>query len=583
MNTIDSRNRNKLACRISAALGVLFLCQVSPAQVTIQVISRPKLEVVVQCARPGADCVVQGSLQDDMGLPIPNQELLAAVESPETPDESLGSRLRPCTEYENVEHTNTNQATVTRTNDSGKFCLRAVAGALPADAKVSVKYPGGTGYEPAFADIALSQGGPSASLNVLTASDKIAVESASVTIAVQLSAPGRVVAGQPISLLLADQSSRETKNKETILATATTDADGIARFAVTGARFGTPGPALLIARYAGSPDVPTASASWPTMRTCKVEVQTHVQSDTTEVGDFVEITSTATTACNATPEGSIDFFVDRNVQVTLPLKRGRATWKLSTFRFAPGDIAIGSRYAATSAAWTAHGISYATLHLQPISGRRRAFWLGSGCLVLAWFAVRWHRGYARPKALPKRTTVLPQSLEVEPSRSPESGWTGIVIDSHTGTSIADATVSVVTPGFAGKHTEIAVKSSDNGAFQLEHRELLPRAQLVVQAPRYLQAQWAMPSAGRLVIRLETRRRAIVRTFVRWAGKLPSAQDPEPTPAQVAQSARKQSNSEVHAWASRVEVAAFGPDEPQARDEALLSPPEQASASPKQSQ
>lgn len=568
-------NWRKRAFPIALALGTLVSRRFCLAEVTIQVVSRPKLTAYAKCS--GVECRVQGSLEDDLGLPLSGQALTAAIEDPTT--ERTGSRpsLKPCEQSVNPEPNDRTQDAVTRTDESGKFCFFAEAGTLSAEASVSIKFAGAGGYESVGFVVKLADSGSPTVLNVLNASNRIAIEAGLVTIAVQLSAKERQVAEQSISLLILDPALRETQNQEKILATAKTDADGIVHFAVAGARFGAPGPAELSARFTGTRDMSAAFVTWPVMKACTVHLRTTVESSDPEVGDLADITALVTSACGTVTEGSVEFFIDRAAQVALPVKQGRASWRLSTFQFRPGDISIGSRYVAASAAWSSDISSTTTLHLKPVSGKRRALWLASGCLILIWFAFRWRRGDSNRKSGSRQpaTPMRPQSLEVEPSSSPEFGWVGVVIDSHTGKPIAEAAVAIVTPGFSGTRTELDVKSSAKGEFTLPHRDLPPRSLLVVTAPRYLRAQWSMPSAGKLVVRLETRRRAIIRAFLQWAHKTHSPSSLEPTPAEIARHARQQSRAAIDEWATKVEVAAFGPDDPSPSDEELTSPPEDA--------
>ncbi len=134
--------------------------------------------------------------------------------------------------------------------------------------------------------VKLADSGSPTALNVLTASNRLAIEAASVTITVQLSAKERQVAEQSISLSILDQALRETQNQEKVLTTAKTDADGIVHFAVAGARFGTPGPAELTARFTGTRDMAAAFVTWPIVKACTVRLRTAVESSDAEVGDF---------------------------------------------------------------------------------------------------------------------------------------------------------------------------------------------------------------------------------------------------------------------------------------------------------
>ena len=365
-----------------------------------------------------------------------------------------------------------------------------------------------------------------------------------------------------------------------------TNTAGVAQYAIPGDRFGTPGLARLVARYAGSQNLASVSASWPVMRTCHVQVQTRIETTYAEVGDLAGIRALATSACGAVPDGSIEFLVDGSSQVTLPLKQGEAYWQLSTFQFAPGNVSIAARYVAASSAWVGDETSSTKLQVRPMSSGRRALWLTSGFLIVVYFAFQWSRTnpHKYPLSRVSSAALEPQSLDVEPSSNKDFGWIGIVIDSHTGTPIAAATVSVQMPGFSATRVILTTETTAEGSFALPHADSTQLALLVVQSPRYLRAQWAMPMPGKLVVRLETRRRAIVRSFVTWADKTrhDKANWPEPTPAQIAQSARDHALSHINTWANRVETAAFGPEDPASHDDELLSPPDAGSFGAKHS-
>ncbi len=455
-----------------------------------------------------------------------------------------------------------------------------------SNAKIKISYPGGVGYEAAEVQVLLTRTDAPSTMKVRESPDRIALESASVVISVELVALGHAAISQPITLAMEESAFRGPQPKKNLIATARTDASGVARFDIPGRRFGTPGMAQLVANFEGSKELPPATVSWPIMRTCRVNVETRIDASKVAVGDFANVLAIATTTCGSLPEGSIEFFLDRNAQVTLPLVHGRSNWQLSTFQFAPGEFSIGARYVAASAAWSGSETAWAQLRVLPVSGERRAVWLASGILVLAWFALRWRRSdnIKVPRTRDMPVTPRPQSLDVVPSSNPHSGWVGIVIDSHTGVPIAGAVVSIEQPGFSETRVLLRAETATDGSFSLPHADSPLRATLVVVVAKYLRAEWSMPRPGNLVVRLETRRRAIVRSFVSWAdrSRQDAATSSEPTPAEVAYAARRQAQAHIDNWANKVETAAFGPDEPSSTDEELLISPDDRSIGTKRS-
>ncbi len=581
-------NRKELLRGIQAVstFAICYGIHICHAAVTIQVLSRPRLSATAQCMSSGIECLIKGTIVDDLGFPLSNQAVHAILPA-EMLSPGVGGVLNPCEAFGTAASLQPTQAAATQTNEMGEFCFRYEMSAPLNDAKVKINFAGGIGYEPAEYQVSLTRVDSPSTLKVHESPDRIALESATVAISVELAASGRAAALQPITLALEESAFREPQSKKTLMATARTDASGIAQFAIPGRQFGTPGMAQLVASFEGSKELPPATVAWPIMRTCRVNVETRIEAGSVVVGDFANVLAVATTACGSSPEGSIEFFLDRNSQVTLPLIHGQANWQLSTFQFAPGEFSIGSRYVAASSAWSGNDISMAKLRVMPISGGRRAVWLASGILVSAWFVLRWRRSdkIKVPRVQGTPTIPRPQSLDVVPSSNPKSGWLGIVIDSHTGTPIAGALVSIEQPGFSETQVLCRAEATRDGSFTLPHIESSLRATLVVNAAKYSRAEWAMPKPGNLVVRLETRRRAIVRSFVSWADK--SRQEAttgsEPTPAEVALAAQRQSLLHINSWANKVETAAFGPDEPSTRDDQLLIPPDATTIGAKQSQ
>ncbi len=109
----------KRAVPAALALGALVSTRVCLADVTIQVVSRPRLTAFAKCE--GVECRIQGSLEDDLGLPLSGQALAGAIEDPSA--ERTGSRpsLKPCEQSVKSEPNDRTQGAVTRTNESGQF------------------------------------------------------------------------------------------------------------------------------------------------------------------------------------------------------------------------------------------------------------------------------------------------------------------------------------------------------------------------------------------------------------------------------------------------------------------------------
>jgi hypothetical protein len=565
----------------AAAVAIGLVSHAGRAQVTVHVVAQSRITASLSCRTEDADCLIQGSLEDELGNPLSNQDLRFLLELPSVP--AARPSLKPCDDSASAQ--DTNPSATSRTNDAGKFCIRVHEGTLAADGNISISFGGGNGYDAARAQVSLNSAQPTPALTVLESPTRFALDTGPSSVVVQMSAQGRSTGALPISLELLETAFRDGKTQEKAIATANTDSAGVARFSVSRESLDKPGTAQLRARFAGTSTLRPAFVVWSILRTCRVELQPQLEQPSAQVGDSVALDIAANSGCGLVSEGSVEVSLNRTPQAALPLKAGRVRWRISTFERSPGEYSISVRYLPSSAGFVAQAPQTLVLRLTPTSGQRRALWLVSAGLIFLWFAWRWIGGYARRRIAEKLAPNdrKPQSLEVEPSTTPEFGWVGALFDSHTSAPIEGGTVSVLIPSFEHVRTELDVTTRSDGSFQVSHRSLPAQAKLSVAAQGYVKAEWPMPRPGKLIVRLETRRRATLRAFVQLADKLlpRSSTFAEPTPAQVRAMAEERSLAELGKWAGEVEVTAFGPDESVARDDTVLSPPENVALVTKQ--
>ena len=204
---------NRMLRELSIALGVFVSSRVCSAQVTIQVLSRPRLNTSVQCLHSGTECLIKGSLVDDLGSPLPNQRVQGLLELQGNQTSAVSARLDSCDEFGGSSAAQPQQAATIQTDDAGKYCFRVEAGGSAPKASVSINYQGKLGYESTMSRVSLVPGDAAASLKVLESPDRIALESPSVAISIELSAPGQETAGLPVSLGLEESAFRGKKAK----------------------------------------------------------------------------------------------------------------------------------------------------------------------------------------------------------------------------------------------------------------------------------------------------------------------------------------------------------------------------------
>jgi hypothetical protein len=360
-----------------------------------------------------------------------------------------------------------------------------------------------------------------------------------------------------------------------MLATATTDANGQARFDVPAGKLGAPGRGELRVAFAGNA---TAGAA---LHTAPIERRTHVDVATPDARegrlppglpeDGVDVRVTATLrcaklGCPGAPTGTIEVRVgdDETISGAGSLEGGEAQ---AVARFAsqaePAQLHV--RY-VPDAPWLQPGNELSLLQpVRPPSPLRKVPLLLAGLAALAWLVL------AR---LPPRKTTAARASRAPASHGgrPEAGvelvragpaaqgWTGRLHDAHDGWAIAAARVAVERRGFERIEVLAETRTDAAGAFGLllpQGVGPLPGDELVCEGPLHGQLRRPLPEAGELDVALVLRKRALLDRLVGWARRrgLPYDARPEPTPGHVRRAAGGEFT--VARWADAVERAAFG--------------------------
>ena len=208
----------------------------------------------------------------------------------------------------------------------------------------------------------------------------------------------------------------------------------------------------------------------------------------------------------------------------------------------------------------------------------RSLWLLAGFLVLvAWLAIG--RAPQRRQAADAKRAVTPRTPAVPTPRaevlvteeSTGTVWNGSVHDAHEHTPVAHAQVTLVRPGFAGRHVLLETRTDADGHFVLDGHVRQPGDRLVIDAPFHRTLDAEAPAFGAVAITTISRRRGLLYDFARWAQNRPWAHSlrRKPTPLDAA------TREEAHAaWASRVDAVVFGPEQVDAAREASARVPDQ---------
>ncbi|MDX2051119.1 MAG: hypothetical protein SFV15_01930 [Polyangiaceae bacterium] len=191
-------------------------------------------------------------------------------------------------------------------------------------------------------------------------------------------------------------------------------------------------------------------------------------------------------------------------------------------------------------------------------------WLLGALLASGWILTAWWRPKGRRHELspPGPTTEQPAGpgLEFVRPLAKDEGWHGRVIDAHSGAALSNVCLTLRTPSFGTTGTLATTNSNGEGYFSLAPVEGIQPLSLVVTAAWHSTLVQELPTNGELLVRLISRRRALLDGLVLWAQRRgrPWNRPGDPTPGYVGRIAERHLSPDVVAWAEAVEAAAFGP-------------------------
>jgi hypothetical protein len=347
-----------------------------------------------------------------------------------------------------------------------------------------------------------------------------------------------------------------------IVAQTMTRGDGKARFDVPSSALADPGDGELRAEFAGDPQLAPSRVSTSVTRTAKVVLEgpERVKGDP-DAGIPLEVS--VTTGRGAVDGGVVEATADGKPIGVAAVEGGRAKLVLSFPGGIERRVPVSVVY-SPSAPYFQRGapLSLEVLATGPHPARQIGLAL-LGAALVAWIVVKWRRSpktESRDSAVPPPPSGRPEILVLE-RPSGLRGWKGQVADAHDGYPIPQAELSVVTIGFDRKHVVASTRTEADGTFSLELPEVPKDARLVVEGDLHATYEQPLPDPSILRVALVTRRRALLDRLVRWARARgnPFDSSREPTPGHVRRVASRTGAERVESWATRVEVAAFGPD------------------------
>lgn len=352
------------------------------------------------------------------------------------------------------------------------------------------------------------------------------------------------------------------------IASTTVKAGSRAQFDVASTELGAPGRATLIASFAGSEAIQPAERSVVVSRTAQVQLTLAGGGTSTSWSSGTSIPVAVGYIGGAVPSGSVEARVLGRTVGIAPVRDGAAQLMVRVESSRRQEVAVTLHY-LPDAPWWRPGppLEAHVMTVSPASWVRWTWILLAG-LVAGWTALAWRRPRRRVKADREPNAAAPPgrpTLEILQRVAPNSGWTGRVIDAHDGQPIGGATVQILGPTFRGSGTQHSTTTAQDGRFSLPPIPAPWPEGTLLRATGVFHAslEQTLPVEGEVLIHLTTRRRALLQRLGRWVERRgqPYVQTPEPTPAEVAETAEGQREANVAAWARGIENAAYGPVPP----------------------
>jgi hypothetical protein len=510
-----------------------------PVRVTIQ--AQPRFESPRTTFAPGGAIEFAAELVGDTGAPIIGADVGVLVTRSER-----GVSFSPCAPASIVR--TAPREVLLRTGESGRLCVR-VSGAA-AEGSLKLTFGGDAMHLPAASTIALQPTPSSSSLTFDAPSLELDLDQPTLRLRLGISDAAGSEPLPPIELTLHDGGRVIPLD-----ANDWSRSEGTLSFSIDTRQLGTPGPARLVARRAGTE--PSAHAEAIALRVATVRLGAEVlekDRDSSEIRVWTE------TRAGVTPSGWVEATRGPEGEPvgSAPFVQGSARLGLGTSA-AGGDVTL--HYRSDDPWWIPGAPLRLDLHGSGPRGPRRWPWLAL-LVPIGYICLRSLQRPAQRKTqrrpLPK---PRPAELVVELSE-PLSGWVGHVSDAHDGQPIPGALVQALLPSFRGSESNALSAVADaRGWFELPAltRPLPEGARLRVSAPLHSEVERALPPQGRVSIALTSRRRAVLRRLVRWAHALgsPWSRGGEPTPGEIANIAARRGDPRTARWAEDVQAAAFG--------------------------
>ena len=456
------RTRSPLRNRSTAFARALVLAiaatRGAQGQALLEVRARTSLRLHTLWDKASDACTVVGDLRDELGTPLGAQPLQAHFEWAGGSDKPVRFVAENCLNAQFNSDVGAATSDTAYTNAAGQFCMR-LRGISQIQRQLKVEYQGTDAAEPASQTIALDHARTQTEITWLNRNARIDLGQPQIGIAVRLSASNRASAHKKLSLTVDGVPTTMEQP---------TDRSGNAQFNIRQQNFGHAGPGRLSVSFEGDETLEPARETWSFARTCKVRLAPTVSPLDFGMGEFVEISVLAHTACLEQPTGIVELSSSSGRADSVPLVAGRATARVAVSAAGAEITSIELRYIPPSGYWMGEGNVRFTAQLRARNNRAWLFWVITSCAIFIWIAARWrslNRKAAADRAAPLAVELPVQSLTRARMDVGYQGWRGYVYDAHTMRPVANASLRIVRKGFAVQMTEFATRSSLLGDFE----------------------------------------------------------------------------------------------------------------------
>jgi hypothetical protein len=507
---------------------------------------------------------IEGTLRDDARAPLEDQSVSVSLSTVAPSIEGVPLEACPPTKASD----SATRISATGTDEGGRFCVVAKM-ATPRRCVAHFAWLGTPLVDGAKLDLAIDASLASIELRFDPEPAVVSAEAKPFRLDAVASFTDKAAASSPPGLVLV-----LTNELGTELGRGTTDASGRVRFALVPARMGPPGKGELRATFAGNTTTAGAVHVAPMERHARVELSVPTADGnalppaTPDEGVTV-IVLARTASGEPVASGAVEARVEGSPVGAASIENGRARLVL-TFSAEEKTISeIRIRYDAGAPGYDSGDEVILRLPVVGTSPWRSVPLVVAGLAVAAWLALgrAAHRpSLRRPVQRPASTSTQARMTVVRAIHDAGTRWTGLVIDAHDATPIRGATVEIVRPGVERSERLAHTSTDDMGRFELPCDTRREGDRLDVSSRLHSPLRQRAPAYGELEVALVLRRRALLDRLVAWAKDrgAPFNAAPEPTPGQVARAGAF--DPRIEQWARRVERAAYGPEDVDARVE-----------------